>query len=134
MSSNNLILFSPKDLRNRVIVLTGVLLIIGLVALLWRSSLRFEYHNDPRQKFDKKQQNYIIALLHAHTIGGTLTSTKHAAVMASRSKDGDFISPTLRLVGMKPIRGSTQSAVKAKGGKEALAATFIESIMAEYDF
>ena len=33
MSSNNLILFSPKDLRNRVIVLTGVLLIIGLVAL-----------------------------------------------------------------------------------------------------
>ena len=33
MSSNNLTLFSPKDLRNRVIVLTGVLLIIGLVAL-----------------------------------------------------------------------------------------------------
>ncbi|GIS56261.1 MAG: hypothetical protein CM1200mP1_01990 [Candidatus Neomarinimicrobiota bacterium] len=33
MSSNNFILFSPKDLRNRVIVLTGVLLIIGLVAL-----------------------------------------------------------------------------------------------------
>ena len=33
MSSNNLILFSPKDLRNRVIVLVGVLLIIGLVAL-----------------------------------------------------------------------------------------------------
>ena len=33
MSSNNLTLFSPKDLRNRVIVLTCVLLIIGLVAL-----------------------------------------------------------------------------------------------------
>ncbi len=33
MSSNNLIFFSAKDLRNRLIVLTGVLLIIGLVAL-----------------------------------------------------------------------------------------------------
>ncbi len=33
MSSNNLIFFSAKDLRNRLIVLTGVLLIIGLVSL-----------------------------------------------------------------------------------------------------
>ena len=33
MLSNNLTLFSPKDLRNRVILLIGILLIIGLVAL-----------------------------------------------------------------------------------------------------
>jgi len=33
MSSNNLIFLSAKDLRNRLIVLVGVLLIIGLVAL-----------------------------------------------------------------------------------------------------
>ena len=33
MSSNNLIFLSAKDLRNRLIVLVGILLIIGLVAL-----------------------------------------------------------------------------------------------------
>jgi len=33
MSSDNLIFFSAKDLRNRLIVLVGILLIIGLVAL-----------------------------------------------------------------------------------------------------
>ncbi len=57
----------------------------------------------------------ILAVLSAHS------NTKPYLAMASKSKDGDIASYVNSKFGFVPIRGSSRTATKDKGGREALA-------------
>lgn len=95
--------------------------LIGIITIFWRWSCRIKHHNDPRQALVDNEQPFILALLHAHMITGILISNPHSVVMASRSADGDFIAPSIRCAGMRPVRGSSRKKDgKDKGGKAAL--------------
>lgn len=93
---------------------------IAIMTVLWRWSCRLEHHGKSREPLLNKEQPFIIALLHAHMITGILGASPRAIVMASRSADGDLIAPSIRLAGMRPVRGSSKKDNQDKGGTEAL--------------
>jgi hypothetical protein len=87
--------------------------------LAWRASCRVRIVDDPREQLAGRPCS--LALRHAHQIAALFAKPPGPfAVMVSRSGDGDLIVPALRLLGVEVVRGSTRSAARDKGGREAL--------------
>ena len=89
-----------------------------LVALRWTCRLRL--HNDPRPQLREAGTPYAYAVLHAHQVAASICREKGTAAMVSRSRDGDLIAVGLKMMGVKPIRGSSRRDGRDKGGRDAL--------------
>ena len=88
----------------------------------WRFTCRYRIHNDPRPALRRAGQPYIYALLHAHQLAAVLLNDEPVlAAMVSRSADGDLLVPALRLRRVRPVRGSSRSQSRDKGGMAAIA-------------
>lgn len=95
----------------------------GLVMLLVRATCRVRTLVDPRAALRRDGKPYIIALLHAHQLLAVFANDEPCMrAMVSRSGDGDYLVPFLRLRRVRAVRGSTRSDERDKGGRGALAA------------
>ncbi len=67
--------------------------------------------------------SFIFACWHGQVLTGLLTHafTEPFAVLASRSKDGDYAAYISKKMGYYVVRGSSRKKNKDKGGKEAIA-------------
>src|SRR5262245_41547911 len=94
----------------------------GLLVLLWRLTCRSVFHHpDPRARWRAAGRGYIIVLLHAHQLAAIVANDERRMVaMVSRSADGDYLVPPLRLRRVWTVRGSSRSGQKDKGGSQAL--------------
>jgi lysophospholipid acyltransferase (LPLAT)-like uncharacterized protein len=87
--------------------------------LAWRASCRVRIVGDPREALAGRPCS--LALRHAHQVAALFAKPAGPfAVMVSRSGDGDLIVPALRMLGVEVVRGSTRSAARDKGGRDAL--------------
>lgn len=92
----------------------------GLV-VVWRWTCRIRFENDPRPALRAAGTPYVMALLHAHQVAAVLGNDEvQLAAMVSRSADGDLLVPSLRVRGVQPVRGSSRSGGRDKGGAAAL--------------
>jgi lysophospholipid acyltransferase (LPLAT)-like uncharacterized protein len=106
----------PAKHLNRLLGWVG-----GLLLLLWRLTCRYQVFDDPRPALRASGRTYIYALLHAHQLAAVFVNDDHRmAAMLSRSADGDLLAPSLMLRRVTPIRGSSRSASRDKGGRKAL--------------
>lgn len=64
---------------------------------------------------------YVCAVLHAHQVAVAIFGERGAAVMVSRSADGDLLLVSLAVLGIKAIRGSNTAQEGSKGGRDAIA-------------
>ena len=122
----------------------------ALLLLVWRLTCRYKVLDDPRPAVRASGRAYIYALLHAHQVAAVFVNDDHRmAAMLSRSADGDLLAPSLpaavraeqqqtrvkrrseargaaaALSGLMarrvtPVRGSSRSASRDKGGRKAL--------------
>lgn len=93
----------------------------GLLLLVWRLTCRYEVFDDPRPAIRASGRAYIYALLHAHQLAAVFVNDdRRIAAMLSRSADGDLLAPSLRLRRITPVRGSSRSGSRDKGGRRAL--------------
>lgn len=93
----------------------------GLLIVLWRSTCRFSFHNDPRPKLRQEGRPYIMVLLHAHNVSGIFINDERRLIaMISRSTDGDLLIPLLKMRRIHAVRGSTRTQNRDKGGRQAL--------------
>jgi lysophospholipid acyltransferase (LPLAT)-like uncharacterized protein len=93
----------------------------GMLLWLWGRTCRTRYIDDPRPRYRREARPYIYALLHAHQLGAIIINDeRHLAAMVSRSGDGDWLIPALRLRGVRAVRGSSRKAGINKGGQVAL--------------
>jgi lysophospholipid acyltransferase (LPLAT)-like uncharacterized protein len=93
----------------------------GLLVLVWRLTCRYRVFDDPRPAIRASGRAYIYALLHAHQLAGVFVNDDHRmAAMLSRSADGDLLAPSLMLRRITPVRGSSRSGSRDKGGRKAL--------------
>jgi lysophospholipid acyltransferase (LPLAT)-like uncharacterized protein len=108
-----------KSLQRRAATCAGF---IGAgLLLLWRLSLTLQVKNDPRPALRAAKLPYVYALLHAHQLAAVMASDEaHLAAMVSRSADGDLLVPALRARNILPVRGSSRSRQRDKGGLAAL--------------
>jgi lysophospholipid acyltransferase (LPLAT)-like uncharacterized protein len=88
--------------------------------LLIRWTCRIRHHDDPRPALRSAGHPYVYAFLHAHQLASVVAGESGTAAMLSRSADGDFLVPALRMRGIIPMRGSTRRAGRDKGGQNAL--------------
>jgi lysophospholipid acyltransferase (LPLAT)-like uncharacterized protein len=94
---------------------------LALVLLVWRLFCRLVVINDPRPALRRAGRPYIYALLHAHQVSAVfINDDRLMSAMVSRSDDGELLVPSLRVRRVIPVRGSTSSRGKDKGGSEAL--------------
>ncbi len=94
---------------------------LGAILLIFlRWSCRIRWHNDPRPALRQKGCPYAYAILHCHQIAAVIACEPGTGAMVSRSADGDFLVPSLRVHGIVPIRGSTGLKGRDKGGAAAL--------------
>ena len=96
--------------------------LIGLLILVWRRTCRSVFHGpDPRPAWRAAGRGYVIVLLHAHQLAAIFANDERRMVaMVSRSADGDFLVPPLRLRRVWTVRGSTRKGSRDKGGTQAL--------------
>jgi len=95
--------------------------LLALLVLLWRASCRRVVRDDPRPALRAAGRPYVYALLHAHQVGAVLVNDDPGiAAMVSASKDGDLLVPSLRVTGVRAMRGSSRRADRDKGGQRAL--------------
>lgn len=95
--------------------------LIAAAVLLWRLTCRYRVENDPRPTLREKGTPYLYALLHAHQVAAVfINDEKRLAAMVSRSADGDLLIPSLTVRRVRAVRGSSRSAGRDKGGREAL--------------
>ena len=95
--------------------------IAALLLLVWRLLCRYRVLNDPRPALRQQRRCYIYALLHAHQVAAVFVNDDpRMSAMVSRSDDGDLLVPSLRLRRVVPVRGSTRSRGRDKGGQAAL--------------
>lgn len=94
--------------------------LIAILFFFLRWSFRVRWHNDPRASLRQEGCPYAYAILHCHQISAIIRAEAGTCAMVSRSDDGDFLVPTLRINGILPIRGSTRTKGKSKGGGVAL--------------
>jgi lysophospholipid acyltransferase (LPLAT)-like uncharacterized protein len=95
--------------------------VAALLLLAWRQTCRYEFVNDPRPDLRRSKKPYLYALLHAHQLGAVLANDDaQMTAMVSRSADGDWLVPSLRVRRVIPVRGSTRKSGRDKGGREAL--------------
>jgi hypothetical protein len=96
--------------------------LLALLVLLWRVSCRSVVRDDPRPALRAAGRPYIYAILHAHQVAAVLINDDPGiAAMLSRSTDGDLLAPSLRVTGVRAMRGSTGRGGHDKGGRRALA-------------
>jgi lysophospholipid acyltransferase (LPLAT)-like uncharacterized protein len=88
--------------------------------LILRATCRVRLHNDPRPTLRADGARYVYSVLHAHQIAAATCRERGTAAMVSQSRDGDFVSLGLKLVGIKTIRGSSRRRGKDNGGLSAL--------------
>jgi lysophospholipid acyltransferase (LPLAT)-like uncharacterized protein len=94
---------------------------LALFVLLWRVSCRAAVRDDPRPALRAAGRPYIYAILHAHQVAAVLINDDPGiAAMLSRSTDGDLLAPALRVTGVLAVRGSSRTAGRDKGGRQAL--------------
>ncbi|HWP65871.1 MAG TPA: DUF374 domain-containing protein [Candidatus Limnocylindria bacterium] len=100
----------------------AIAFLAGLLVLVWRLTCRSVVHQpDPRPRWRAAGRGYTIVLLHAHQLAAILANDERRMVaMVSRSADGDFLVPPLRLRRVWTVRGSTHTGRKDKGGAQAL--------------
>jgi lysophospholipid acyltransferase (LPLAT)-like uncharacterized protein len=88
-----------------------------------RRSCRVDRIADPRPALRNCRRPYVLALLHAHQFTALVAGDEpQLAAMLSRSRDGELLAPALRRVGVTPVRGSSRSGERDKGGRGALKA------------
>jgi lysophospholipid acyltransferase (LPLAT)-like uncharacterized protein len=94
----------------------------GLLVMVCRLTCRSVFHGpDPRPRWRAAGRGYVIVLLHAHQLAAILANDERRMVaMVSRSADGDFLVPPLRLRRVWTVRGSSRTRGKDKGGGQAL--------------
>ena len=93
----------------------------GFLILVWRLTCRYKVLDDPRPALRASGRTYIYALLHAHQIAAVFVNDdRRMAAMVSRSADGDILAPVLVLRRVTPVRGSSRSRGRDKGGRDAL--------------
>lgn len=94
----------------------------ALVLLLLRLTCRYSVINDPRPALRARGERYAYAILHAHQIAALfINDDARMCAMVSRSTDGDFLAPVLRMRRVRPVRGSSSKNGVEKGGRAALA-------------
>ncbi len=93
---------------------------IAIAMRVLRCTCRIRYHDDPRPTLRVAGQTYVFAILHAHQIATMSETEPGLAAMVSQSADGDLLLPVLKLIRVKPIRGSSRRRGKDKGGRQAL--------------
>ncbi len=94
---------------------------LAAVMLLLRATCRVRVMNDdPRPRLKRAGVRYIYSTLHANQIALAINTEPNTAAMVSRSGDGDLLIPGFKLMGIVPIRGSSQNGSKSRGGREAL--------------
>lgn len=104
--------------------------LIAILFFFLRWSFRVRWHNDPRASLRQEGCPYAYAILHCHQISAIIRAEAGTCAMVSRSDDGDFLVPTLRINGILPIRGSTRTKGKSKGG-ELLSNTWLKKYEVE---
>ncbi|WP_153556168.1 lysophospholipid acyltransferase family protein [Roseimaritima sediminicola] len=93
---------------------------LGLIMLALRASCRVTLHGDPRARLRASATPYVYSILHAHQICAAIHREKNTAAMVSQSGDGQLLIPGFWLLGIKPIRGSSQIMQQSKNGRKAL--------------
>ncbi len=93
--------------------------LIGLAVLFIRITCRFRVHGDVRDRLQVDGTPHVFAALHAHQVAAGMAANRGTCAMVSRSADGQFIVPALKLLGHIPIRGSAGNNA-TKGGASAL--------------
>ena len=92
------------------------------VLVCWRATLRMRVENDPRPGLRADGRRYVYAILHAQQLSFILLSDDVPILaMVSASTDGDWLVPLCCARRIVPVRGSTRSQGKDKGGRAALA-------------
>jgi len=89
---------------------------------LYLSLIRVQtLHEDALLQFLEIGSKAVAAVWHQRFLGalGYVTKFRYLSlsIMISMSRDGDWIAPVVRWLGLRPVRGSS-----TRGGKEALAA------------
>jgi len=93
-----------------------------LIVLLRLTCRRRLLTADPRIALHESGTGFTFALLHAHQLAAIFyNDERRMRAMVSRSTDGDFLVPVLRLRRVEAVRGSTRTRTGYKGGREALA-------------
>ncbi|MEM9828650.1 MAG: DUF374 domain-containing protein [Planctomycetota bacterium] len=90
-----------------------------LAGMLWclAKTCRPVGHRDIRHVLRRDGETYLLAALHAHQIGGIMHGDPNIAAMVSRSRDGDWVVPMLKINRITVFRGSAGRA--KKGGATA---------------
>jgi lysophospholipid acyltransferase (LPLAT)-like uncharacterized protein len=93
-----------------------------VLILLYLSMIRVRVpREDAILRFVQSGRKGIAAAWHQRFLGvlGYVTKVRYLSlsVMISRSRDGDWIAPVAKLLGLRPVRGSS-----SRGGREAMAA------------
>jgi lysophospholipid acyltransferase (LPLAT)-like uncharacterized protein len=94
----------------------------AVAVLVIRLTCRIRFHDDPRPALRARGRLYAYAFLHAHQIATVMVAERGTGAMVSRSTDGAWLIPSLRVRGVVPIRGSTGRDGENKGGIAALSA------------
>ncbi|MEN1679091.1 MAG: lysophospholipid acyltransferase family protein [Planctomycetota bacterium] len=92
----------------------------ALSMLILRATCRVRIHNDPRVSLREAGTPYAYSILHAQQIAAAINREPGTAAMVSASKDGELLMPGFRALGIKAIRGSSNSKHGDKGGRRAL--------------
>jgi hypothetical protein len=93
---------------------------LALFVFLLRMTCRIHLHDDPRPALRVSKKPYAYAILHGHQLCAVLAAEAGTAAMVSRSADGDFLIPSLKIRRVIAVRGSTRHQGRDKGGPEAL--------------
>jgi lysophospholipid acyltransferase (LPLAT)-like uncharacterized protein len=94
----------------------------AVLLLAMRATCRYRVENDPRPALRRARRPYTYALLHAHQVAAVFVNDEEdLAAMVSRSADGDILVPSLRVRGVRAVRGSSRTRSREKGGRAALA-------------
>lgn len=105
-------------IRDSLAAIGPLVIALGMVILRWTCRIRM--HNDPRATLKAAGIPYVYSVLHAQQLGAATCGDRGTAAMVSQSRDGALVAFGLKLVGIIPIRGSSQSRGRDHGGLAAL--------------
>lgn len=95
---------------------------IAAYALLLRRTCRLRVHDDPRPELRRRGERIAYSIFHAHQITAAINTDPDTAAMVSQSGDGELMVRALLLLGVTPVRGSSQKNGRDRGGVAALEA------------
>jgi lysophospholipid acyltransferase (LPLAT)-like uncharacterized protein len=105
-------------IRNTIAAIGPTVIALGMVILRWTCRVRL--HNDPRPALRAAGVPYVYSVLHAQQLAAATCGDRGTAAMVSQSQDGALVALGLKLVGIIPIRGSSQRKGRDHGGLAAL--------------